>query len=401
MKRPRSRSFAAAAILLALAALASCATIKVNPIPEPLPTAKLRVYVAGFTLGPNTLRWNYTHDKWVVYQKAAVEKILVESGMYEVVNARDIKETLGEQDISYAAMAGDNWALAREIGQAMHADYVQIVTRDQRSVAGVWTYFFSTELVNVESSRSFKVWFSLDDPKYITSENIAKMNRENHREMFKQAKSDMLSVAIRKGRSFAPAADSSVRKPLEVPSAAVKEPSSAKVKTEPAPAIAVREPKKPAERETVPDGGIRPATTPTGGSSAGTILVVYDMEAPDQYRTVALIVSEALREELFRLKRYVLVSRENLQKVLEEMALQQSGLVDERLAVKAGRGLAANQIITGQIGLLGKTFVIQAKRIDVESLATVGLASAKFTIGQEDEVLNMLPDLAKGIAGLK
>jgi curli biogenesis system outer membrane secretion channel CsgG len=398
MKHTHSRSLAAVAIVLVGNMLAACATVKVNPLPEPPPTSKLRVYVAGFTLGPNTLRWSYTHDKWVVYQKAAVEKILIESGMYEVVNARDIKETLREQDISYAAMAGDNWALAREIGRAMHADYVQIVTRDQRSVAGVWTYFFSTELVNVESSRSFKVWFSLDDPKYITNENIAKMNRENHREMFKQAKSDMLSVAIRKGRSFAPAADSSVRKPPEVPSAAVKEPSSAMVRTEPAPVVAVGEPKKPAERE---DGGIRPATTPTGGSSAGTILVVYDMEAPDQYRTVALIVSEALREELFRLKRYVLVSRENLQKVLEEMALQQSGLVDERLAVKAGRGLAANQIITGQIGLLGKTFVIQAKRIDVESLATVGLASAKFTIGQEDEVLNMLPDLAKGIAGLK
>ena len=59
---------------------------------------------------------------------------------------------------------------------------------------------------------------------------------------------------------------------------------------------------------------------------------------------------------LFALKKYVLVNRENLQKVLEEMALQQTGLIDDRQAVKTGKGLAANQVVTGRLGLPGFTF---------------------------------------------
>jgi hypothetical protein len=130
-------------------------------------------------------------------------------------------------------------------------------------------------------------------------------------------------------------------------------------------------------------------------------LIVYDFDVTDQYRTVALILAEALREEVFKLKEFVLVNREDLQKVLEEMALQQTGLIDEKQAVKTGKGLAANQVITGRLGQLGKIFVMQAKRVDVETFGTLGIASTKFTEGQEDEVLNKLPDFARSLVGLQ
>jgi len=38
-------------------------------------------------------------------------------------------------------------------------------------------------------------------------------------------------------------------------------------------------------------------------------LVVYDFDVTEQYRTVALILGEALREEVFKLKQFVLVNR--------------------------------------------------------------------------------------------
>ena len=43
-------------------------------------------------------------------------------------------------------------------------------------------------------------------------------------------------------------------------------------------------------------------------------LVVYDLDSNEQYRTVALILAEALREEVFKLKQFVLVNREDLQR---------------------------------------------------------------------------------------
>ena len=114
---------------------------------------------------------------------------------------------------------------------------------------------------------------------------------------------------------------------------------------------------------------------------------------------MALILAEALREEVFKLKQFVLVNREDLQKMLEEMALQQTGLIDEKQTVKTGKGLAANQVVTGRLGLLGKTFVMQAKRVDVETFTTLSLISTKFTEGKEDEVLNKLHDFVRTLAG--
>jgi len=103
-------------------------------------------------------------------------------------------------------------------------------------------------------------------------------------------------------------------------------------------------------------------------------LAVYDLESGTQSKTVALILSEALREEIMKLDLFRLVSRENIVKVLEEMALQQTGLVEEKEAVKAGKGLAVQQVVLGRYGTLGKISVLQAKRVDVETQGPWGLA---------------------------
>ena len=126
-----------------------------------------------------------------------------------------------------------------------------------------------------------------------------------------------------------------------------------------------------------------------------TRLAIYDLESPEPFKTVALILSEALREELFRLGRFTLVNRENIVQVMNEMGLQQTGLVDEKQAVQAGKGMAARQIIMGKFGILGNTSILQAKRIDVETQGTLALSSLKCALGKEEELLSSLPDLAR------
>jgi hypothetical protein len=130
-----------------------------------------------------------------------------------------------------------------------------------------------------------------------------------------------------------------------------------------------------------------------------TRLAIYDFEAPEPFKTVALILSEALREELFRLGNFTLVNRENIVQVMNEMGLQQSGLVDEKQAVQAGKGMAARQIIMGKFGVLGNTSVLQAKRVDVETQGTLALSSLKCELGKEEEMLVRLPDLARKLVG--
>lgn len=130
-------------------------------------------------------------------------------------------------------------------------------------------------------------------------------------------------------------------------------------------------------------------------------LAVYDLESGAQYKIVTLILSEALREEIMKLDLFRLVNRENIVKVLEEMALQQTGLADEKEAVKAGKGLAVQQIVLGRYGTLGKISVLQAKRVDVETQGALGIGSLKCDVGREDELLRHMAELAKEISGKK
>ena len=84
---------------------------------------------------------------------------------------------------------------------------------------------------------------------------------------------------------------------------------------------------------------------------------------------------------------------------MNEMGLQQSGLVEEKQAVQAGKGLAARQIIMGRLGVLGKRFVLQAKRIGVQSMGTVALGSLSCQLGKEEEMLARISELAQKLIG--
>lgn len=83
---------------------------------------------------------------------------------------------------------------------------------------------------------------------------------------------------------------------------------------------------------------------------------------------------------------------------MDELKFQQSGLVDKKQAVQLGKGMAARQVVTGRFGPLGGRYVLQAKRIDVQSLGTRALGSLKCKQGEEEQLLEQLPDLARKLA---
>ncbi|MDD5207276.1 MAG: hypothetical protein PHS17_17755, partial [Desulfobacterales bacterium] len=92
------------------------------------------------------------------------------------------------------------------------------------------------------------------------------------------------------------------------------------------------------------------------------------------------------------------VNRENMLQLMDELKFQQTGLVDEKQAVQLGKGMAANQVVTGRLGPLGGSYLLQAKRIDVQSLGTRALGSLKCKQGEEELLLEQLPALAKKLA---
>lgn len=131
-----------------------------------------------------------------------------------------------------------------------------------------------------------------------------------------------------------------------------------------------------------------------------TRLVVHDFTAVERLNVVSLILTEALREELFLLGQFILVNREDLTQVMQELKLQQSGLVDEKQIVELGKWLAANENVTGRLSVLGNSYILQAKRTDIKTMATLSLGSLRCTAGHEDELLSGMPNLARKLVGL-
>lgn len=422
MNRFCRRAVECISVFLVLGSMTSCATIQVNPIPAPPPTAKLRVYVQPLT---SEGMWGTPHEVFVQNQVRRVERFLERTGIYDVVGEQDVRTVLGGRRIERWQLEQDGWAPARRIGEALHADYVMIMERImQRGAVGGRDFLFVNVMISVGTGKAFESRTELVDMTRGDREEQRELIRTTYRNIFQSCKQDMLATAVRKGR-IGPSAPP--REPAAVPAPTKPEPSGASQETPlpapketapplqakqqtPSPAPKKEEPPVVAKASPVPATAVqKPGAAPNlpgsgliespNKETSAKKLVVYDFDTTDQYRTVALILAEALREEVFKLKQFVLVNREDLQKVLEEMALQQTGLIDEKEAVRTGKGLAANQVVTGRLGQLGKTFVMQAKRVDVETLGTLGVASTKFTAGQEDEVLNKLPDFARSLVG--
>jgi hypothetical protein len=357
------------------AVVTGCAEVQVRTLPAPPPTAKLRVFVVPISTGP---AWMNPHEKYAKNMIAVAKRHFERLKIYEVVPEENLELVLGQSWYSEQDWMGrwskNHWELARKVGRALHAEYGVFTERYRRGK----DFFWRLVLVNVETGRKFDVWMQVSGG---GASQYEEMIRASYREIFRQAKEDMLAVAIQKGRAKAPG---SFAQPSMPP---VGKPA-------------------PTERETLPEKPgpsidleqIRKAEASAAGR---TRLAVLDLNTSEPFKVIALILSEALREEIFRMGAFSLVNRENMEQVLNEMGLQQTGLVEERQAVRAGKGLAAAQIVLGQFGTVGSTSVLQVKRIDVETQGTLAINSLQCPKGREEELLAGLSDLARRLTGKK
>ena len=111
--------------------------------------------------------------------------------------------------------------------------------------------------------------------------------------------------------------------------------------------------------------------------------------------------TDALREELLRLGNFSLVNRENVMQVLQELKMEQSGLVDEKQIVKLGKWFTVNEAVTGRLAVMGNSYILQAKRTNVKTMETLASGSLKCAAGREEELLSGISVLARRIIGLK
>jgi hypothetical protein len=361
--------------------LGGCAEVRLHTIPAPPPSAKLRILVLPLTGSAPPGDWKMPHEEFAKRQRGAIQNILRETGIYELPTRDEFRTVVGEQKFTSYDWRKNDSALAKRVGQALFADYVMLIERDFKG--GV--RFRQVQLINLGTEKHFRVSLRVPAGRSYNEEWV-QIGRVALREIFRDAQSDMLDTAMRKSRLTTariprPAAEGSKG---PVPSS-VRPSSKEPQKPAPLPAPVRQVDLEEAMKE-------RPA-------AGRTLVAVYDFNTSEPLRVAALILSEALRAELFRQGTFTLVNRENMVQVLNEMGVQQTGLVDEKKAVQAGKGLAVRQIILGQFGALGQTLLLQVKRIDLETQTTLSFGSLKCPLGKEDEMLARLSQLARELAG--
>jgi len=71
---------------------------------------------------------------------------------------------------------------------------------------------------------------------------------------------------------------------------------------------------------------------------------------------------------------YKVIERSQMDKILDEMQFQRTGCTDEECAVEVGKVLGVERIIIGSVGLVGETYTINSRIIDIETANTLSAA---------------------------
>ena len=133
----------------------------------------------------------------------------------------------------------------------------------------------------------------------------------------------------------------------------------------------------------------------TSKSLTITVSEFQNQGIPENLKWLGKSFADALIVKLSRARVIRVVEREFLNKIIEEMNLQTSDLVDEETAVQVGRLVGAKAIVFGSVSILGKQVVVRARVVSVEKGDIIGVAEAN---GVKEGIFGIQDKLAKQIS---
>ena len=117
---------------------------------------------------------------------------------------------------------------------------------------------------------------------------------------------------------------------------------------------------------------------------------------PELYHPLTKGLSAMLITDLENnIRPFKLIERDKIQALLKEIALSQSGTIDQSTAIKAGKILGAQATTFGSFMILGKQVRIDARIVKVE---TSEVLMAESILGSSDNFIHLEQELAGKIA---
>jgi len=121
-------------------------------------------------------------------------------------------------------------------------------------------------------------------------------------------------------------------------------------------------------------------------------IAVLAFEPKNVKKEEASVIADFLSTELVNSGIFLVVERENIDKVLREQAFQLTGATSPDKLVKAGRILGVQKLISGSFSAIAGTYFLTVKIVDVEQ------GVIEFSANKDCKSPSDLPDICKEIA---
>jgi hypothetical protein len=133
------------------------------------------------------------------------------------------------------------------------------------------------------------------------------------------------------------------------------------------------------------------------------LVAVIDLDAAGATKIQAAALSDRLREELLATGRFRIVERGQMDKLLAEQALQQTGCTSQECAVQVGKVLGVRKMISGKASKIeDDLWLISCTLTDVETAETVKAVSLQhegsFRSVLADGAAQLVAKLTEGVA---
>ena len=113
-------------------------------------------------------------------------------------------------------------------------------------------------------------------------------------------------------------------------------------------------------------------------TDSNVIIVASFLKASGEENELGNIISEELITSLYKTKKFSIIERTMLNRVMKEQTFQTQGITDSENASKLGKILGASAICTGTFSEYGKFIKINARMVDTASGKIIAASSAQF-----------------------
>ena len=119
-----------------------------------------------------------------------------------------------------------------------------------------------------------------------------------------------------------------------------------------------------------------------------TIAVIEFSDLDGNVTDLGKFLSEEVITKLFQTKKFKVIERQLLNKIIKEQKLQVSGIIDEASAKKLGKLLGVNAIVSGTIAELANSVKLNARLIGTETGEIFGAASIE--IAKDESIVKLM-----------